>query len=192
MKSTGRLIPLLALLLMTGCTTLKRESASPHETFPSLEQAVQVVQPLGPLGKERAETVNISPKLSPKSAHENTEDFFEVVTVDGTAGESFSIHANGVCQCFGMPKWVVNPRIFLFDDAGQLVGESPIDPELGPLHAMLEGTFPATGRYRLVLLAESEHHRKRTGAIPTYHNGAYLMDIPYTIRDIGKIMVRFQ
>jgi hypothetical protein len=185
------LLPLM-ILVLTGCASMVREEALPQEPFPSVAQAAKEVPALGELQQGKSELLNITSKKSPKVMHEDTSDYFEVVTVQGVQGEAFTIRADGHCTCLGMPKWIVNPRLYMFDEAGELVAESAIDPEVGPLAAVIEGTYPATGTYDLVVLAESKYHRKRTGAIPGYLNGVHIVTIPYTIREFGKVRVAIQ
>ena len=179
----------LFVLLLTGCASMSRQDVLSQQEFPSLADALIAVAPIGQLEKGKAETIKISPKKSPKATHEGTQDFFEIVTLQGTEGEPFRIETNALCDCLGMPKWVVNPRLYLFDAEGNVIAESPAESDSGLLSALVDGSYPATGTYKLVLLAESKHHRMRTGSVPGYMNGVQVMSIPMTIRETGKLVV---
>ncbi len=186
MKCIDKLVFSCCILLLAGCSTMSRVDSVSGISHSSLSDASQSVIEVGTISKNSSIRLEIMEDISPKINHEETLDYFEVISVDGVAGEKFSFRSDALCDCLGFRKWSVNPKSYLFDSQGNTIEVSLKD---SPTHTEITGIYPETGKYKLVILAESKYVGKRLGSIPGYISGVNAFSLPLTAHPTGKLVV---
>lgn len=151
------------LILLTGCAGIARSHSAGDKTFTDVRSAKLGTESIGKVEYGEAKNIRVSSD-SPSINSDSLKGRFEVVSVHGEKGQPFSITVAGVCDCLGFRKWSVVPISFLLDASGNTVAVGKFATTFAQ---GLNGVFPETGEFYVMLVADSESEGKTVGELRT-------------------------
>lgn len=182
-----KLFFVLLSLLLASCASVKRTESATVEVYPDVKAAAVQTKPIVNLKYGDFVNINIQ-NISPSVKGLTSANKFEIVGIEGRAGEHFSIMVGSICDCLGFRKWAVYPITHLLKENGDLVASEKIE---NPKLRSLTGVFPETGRYKIVVVADSANEGKKLSDIAAYIGGVGLFTIPEKAHPTGLVQVNW-
>lgn len=170
-----KIFTILAFIsFVSGCASVAtRTDNASDKKYTSVQAAVQETTALTNLIKGKTKGIQIKSE-SPYMLSNETSGRFEVVQLQGTKDEPFTIIANAKCDCWGFRKWSVMPIIYVTDNSGNVIVKNATP---GSSVNVIQGTFPQDGKYSVLIGADekSEGRVARTEqASIAFANGIYI------------------
>lgn len=176
--------------LLAGCATFKRTENLSSSLYKSPAEASLAVKPIGKAIYGDFVNFNINEDLSPSlSRPDGGKNYFEVIEVDGKKDQPFDFVVASICDCLGFSKTTVLPEALLFGQTGTLIAKAVRVPN--PVAKEMKGTFPYTGAYRMLVIADAAHEGEKISEAEGYLPGAIPFGIPMTISVDGKVQVNW-
>lgn len=179
-------------LFLYGCASTERPDGLGKQRFTSLESAVANVQPVGQIRFGESKNVKIIEE-SPYFDRAGSSGRFEVISLEGKAGDSYKLTAYSVCDCFGFKKWAVLPRLYLLDGSKKVISKDAI--VLSSRSRYLAGVFPKDDAYYLLVVADAESEGRRLEdvsigvALPGQAFVPDLLSVPMTSHPTGVVKI---
>lgn len=166
----ARITALLALaVLLSSCATTRTKDLS-AEIFKDPAKASETVKPLVSVTYKHFVNLRIDDDLSPSLRRpDNGQNYFEVVGLEGKKDQPFHLAIYAICDCLGFSKTAILPDGLLYDTQGHLIARSKRSKK-DPRMTELRGTFPKTGPYHLLVIADSTHEDEKIGHVVDYSN----------------------
>lgn len=165
MKLTKIAAFVAALIVLDGCTTISRTKDLSDTIYPDAASASMGASPLLDIehGK-RFITIAVDDDMSPSIRRgKSARDYFESVRVRGNKGQHFHLVVAATVDFLGFSKTAILPQAKLYDSKGELITEGK--RERNPMVVELRGTFPHSGIYRLLVIADSTHEGETIGTV---------------------------
>lgn len=183
---------LFSIFLLSGCVSMMgntRNKSASVDTYHDISTAVRDISPILEISKGDFKNINIDKDASPKILREDRVEYFEVVELTGQENTAFSIVVASLCDCLGFRKWAVLADPFMFGPDG-----SPVEIKKdGTLEVQtLTGTFPKSGTYKILIIANAKYLEQRMGSIHgywDYSNSASGFTLPLTVHPTGLVQV---
>lgn len=176
-----KILLIIVFTLSSGCATTRSKSVS-QEPYTDISLAAQSVSPILKLIVGGNERINIGQKESPKIIIDNITSNFEVLEIEGLKNQNFSINLYSACDCLGFRKWVISSAPYLFDPEGKKVDINIVGGQL----KNISGHFPQTGKYRLLVVADTTYVGELAGRIDVSN---YNFTVPLVIHPEGTVQV---
>jgi hypothetical protein len=175
---------------LTGCATFKRTENLSSSIYQDPSVASLAVKPIGEVTYGHFVNFDISEDLSPSlSRLGGGKNLFEVIEVDGKKGQPFHFVVSSICDCIGFSKTAVLPVGIMFDKTGGLIAKSVAEPN--PMLSEMKGTFPYTGPFRLLVIADAKHEGEKIGDANGFLPGTIPFSVPIKISVDGKVQVEW-
>lgn len=179
-------------LFLYGCASTERPDGLGKQRFTSVESAAANVQPVGQIKFGESKSVKIVEE-SPYFDRAGSSGRFEVISLDGKAGDSYKLTAYSVCDCFGFKKWAVLPHLYLLDGSKKIISKDAV--VLSSRFRSLAGVFPKDDTYYLLVVADAESEGRRLDdvsigvALPGQAFVPGVLSVPMTSHPTGVVRI---
>ncbi|MFG0833153.1 hypothetical protein ACF8OI_06320 [Aeromonas bivalvium] len=186
------IVMLSTLLLLSGCVSMMGNTRNKSEsigTFHDISTAARDTSPILEISKDDFKNINIDKDVSPTIIREDRVEYFEIVELTGKENSDFSLTIASLCDCIGFRKWAVLAEPFMFGPDG-----SPVEMKKGgtPEAQTLTGSFPKSGAYKLLIIANTKYLDQQMGNIHgywDYSNSASGFTLPLRVHQTGLVQV---
>ena len=145
------IVLLAAVVVMTGCASAVRKNSLIDKKYSDISIAAKEVAALTAI--QRGQSVNIKiGNSSPSISHGKAVGKFESAEISPTSAGDFRILISGICDCLGFRKRSAVPITYLLNENGKVIAEGTF---LTPDSQLLAGKFPAAGKYKVLVVADS-------------------------------------
>jgi hypothetical protein len=183
-----RILSILVLSLLAGCSTIQREESLGSQQFESLDLAIKHVKPLTDISLGAITKVRVG-DASPMFESEKIKGRFELLNVNATEATEFSMSVVGRCDCLGFRKWAPIPIAVMTTEDGVVISESKYGVPNGQT---VSGRFPAPGTYKLFIAADRTQDGKKLSeiqAIYAYGGVVAPFSLPLVAHPVGDFDV---
>ena len=150
---------LAASLILGGCAGIVRTDNAGDKKYSDIKSAKLDTKAIGEVNNGDFKNIKISTS-SPSIDSASLKGRYEIVSVSGEKDKTFEITVAAICDCLGFRKWSIVPFSYLIDESGNIVSTGKF---ASPNVQLLSGNFPDTGKYYVLIVADSASAGKRVG-----------------------------
>ena len=149
------------LLFLAGCAGIVRSDFAGNQKYPDIKSAKLSSKSIGQVEYGDSKNIKISSD-SPSIDSGSLKGKYEIVSVHGEKGQSYTMTIAAICDCLGFRKWSVVPFSYVLDNAGNILSTGKFAT---PNVQSLAGVFPENGDYYVMVVADGTSEGKKVGEV---------------------------